>query len=261
MIVQIVAAFLDEKLTSFSLVLDQSRDDFADSFEDLFFALAEGHLIADLIQITHELGPFAEQSSHSHIDLGERAEHFIDLLGRDECREMEHHADAQAGPDIGGASGEVAQLFCEGVGKFALEDIVEIIHSLPCGLQVETALHDLQPKMVFFVDHDTESFLGVEDHCARSFGFAEFVADQLPFHQKLAIEITEFCNVDVFGLFSERKGFECFSDSSCDGGPVLGRAFTDEREVRKVSGQANATAHDDVGFGAVASHPFAGLLG
>ncbi len=172
MIVQIVPAFLDEKFTSFSFVFDQSRDDFADSFENLLFALAESHLVADLIQVTHELGTFAEQSTHGHIDFGERAEHFIDLLGRDQCRQMEHHADAQAGTYIGGASGQVAQLFCECVGQFALERIVEIVHSLPCGLQVETALHDLQPKVILFVDHDTEAFLGVEDHRTRPFGFA-----------------------------------------------------------------------------------------
>ncbi len=87
------------------------------------------------------------------------------------------------------------------------------------------------------------------------------MADQLPLHQKLAIEITEFRNVDVFGQFSERKGFESFSDGGGDSGSILGGAFANEGKVREVSCQANSTAHDDIGLRAIASHPFAGLLG
>lgn len=152
-------------------------------------------------------------------------------------------------------------MFGKSVSEFAFEDIIEFVHSLPCRLQVEAALHHLQPKMVLFVDHYAKPFLRVEDDGSRPFRFAQFMADQLPFHEELSIEISEFRNVDEFGFLSEREGFDRSADGCCDGGAVLLRAFADERKIREVPGQAYATTHDDIGLGAVASHPFAGLLG
>lgn len=108
MIVQIIAAFLDEKIPRFAFVFDQSRDHFADPFEDLRFAFTESHLVADLIQVPHELRTFSEQPSDCDVDLSECAEYFFDLFGCDESWQMEHDADSQAGTDICRTSGEVA---------------------------------------------------------------------------------------------------------------------------------------------------------
>ncbi len=38
---------------------------------------------------------------------------------------------------------------------------------------------------------------------ARSLGFAQLVANELPFHQELSIQFAKLCDIDIFDVFSD----------------------------------------------------------
>lgn len=218
-------------------------------------------MIADLVEIPHELGAFAEKPADGDVDFAEGSKDFLDLLGSDQGGQVEHDTDAQTGSHVGGARGQVSQGLREGVGELALKNIVEFVHPFPCRLQVEAAVHHLQAQVVLFVDHDAEAFFGVEDHRPSSLRFAQLMADQLPLHQELPIEVSEFGDIDVLGFGAEGERIDRLANGGRDGGTVLRRALADEGEVREIPGQPDSATHDDIGLGTIAPHPFPGLLG
>ena len=114
--------------------------------------------------------------------------------------------------------------------------------------------------MVLFIDHDAKAFLGIENDRSSTFGFAQLVADELTFHQELPIEVPEFRDVDILGIGREWERIDRASNRSSDRDAIFVSAFAHERELSKVSCESNSAAHDDVRFGAVATHPFAGFL-
>lgn len=173
---------------------------------------------------------------------------------------MKHHADSQSSPDVGGTCGQIAILLHIGVGKFAFQLIVQPVDAFPSRVEIQPALHDLEAQVIFFVHHNTESLVGIEDHGPRALGFAELMADQLSFHQELAIEIPKFGDVDVLGVGGKRKGIKCTVDGRGDIGSIFGRALSNEWEISQVASEPNATANHDVRLGPVTSHPFATLL-
>ena len=75
-------------------------------------------LVGNLVKVAERLGSLAVQTSDGQVDLLERPEHFINLLGLHQGGEVKHHADADAGPDVGRAGSQVAQCRAEGVGQF-----------------------------------------------------------------------------------------------------------------------------------------------
>lgn len=225
-----------------------------------FFALSQRHLIADLVEVSHELGAFAKETSNSDVDFVECAKHLFNLFGSDEGWQVEHDADSQPGADIGRARGQVTQFLGEGVREFAFEQIVQFVHPFPCRGQIQSALHDLETQVVFFVDHDAEAFLGIQDDRAGSFRFAQLVADELSFHQELPIEIPELGNIDILGIGGERECIDRAANGSGDRNAVFVGAFANEWKLGKIPCESDSAAHDDIRFGAIASHPFASLL-
>ena len=64
-------------------------------------------------------------------------------------------------------------------------------------LQVEAALHDLDPQVVFLVDHEAE-FLGLVDgHGPAALAFGVLAADEVPLDQQLAIDAFQFIDGDI----------------------------------------------------------------
>ena len=181
-VMKILSAFADEELACFSLVIDQARHHFTHFGYESHFVFSKRRLVADLVEIAHELGAFAKEPSDGDIDLIQRAKNFVNLFGCDEGWQVKHHADSQTGSDIGRAGGQVAKSLVVRVGEFAFELIVELVHALPSGFKVKAALHDLDTQMVFLVDHNTEAFVWIEDDRPGTLALAEFVADQLAFH-------------------------------------------------------------------------------
>ncbi len=78
--------------------------------------MAERDLVADLVEIALGLGAFAVEAADGEVDFLQAAEDFVDLPGDHQGRQVEHHADAKTGADIGGAGREVAEAVVVGVG-------------------------------------------------------------------------------------------------------------------------------------------------
>ena len=102
--------------------------------------------------------------------------------------------------------------------------------------------------MVFFVDHQAVFFVRVDDNGPGAIGIGKLPADQLPLHQKLAIDRPQVLDVqihEIAQLFGRRQ---FVVQERLDRRPVMVRTTSNEREVRQVTCKPNPTADDDVGL-------------
>ena len=182
--------FGDQEFASLPFVLDQARHNLADFRNQGGFVFAKSCLVADLIEVPHELRSFAEQSTDCDIDFVQSPKNFVNLFGCDQCGQMKHHTYPQTRTYIGWTGSKVPQSLRKGVSQLAFELIVELVHALPCGLQVQATLYHLDTQVILFIDHDAEALVGIQDDGTGTLAFVQLMADQLSFHQKLAIEIT-----------------------------------------------------------------------
>ncbi len=155
----------------------------------------------------------------------------------------------------------------EGVGDLLLDGVVDGVDLLPDALQVEAALHDLDPQMVFLVDHEAE-FLGLVDgHGPAALALGLLAADEVPLDQQLAIDAFQFIDGDIeqvgpeFVREKRLRSDDAVAEDPLDLHAVLGRGPADEGKFGQVPRQADPAADDDVGLGAVASEPLAAGLG
>ena len=107
--------------------------DVADLLDQLRFAPAERDLVADLVEVAHRLRAFAVQAADGQADLLQAAEDLVDLPRDHQRRQVQHHAHAHAGADVGGAGGQIAELVVEGVGDLVLDQVVDAVDLLPGG--------------------------------------------------------------------------------------------------------------------------------
>ena len=101
---------------------------------------------------------------------------------------MQHHTDSHPRTDIRGAGGQKAESIVERIGHTLLDQVINVIDSFPSGLQVQTAVDDLNAQVILFIDQDAESFIGIDQYASRTVRFRQLAADQLPLHEELAIE-------------------------------------------------------------------------
>ena len=109
------------------LVLHDLLDDLADLVEDLRLALAERHLVGDLVEVAERPAALAVEAADGQVDLLQGAEDLLDLLGQPEGRQVQHDAGPHAGADVGRAGGQVAELRAEGVGELRFEQVVDAV--------------------------------------------------------------------------------------------------------------------------------------
>ena len=206
LLLKLLASGLKQKMTRFPLIIDQDRDDLLNLFNQFLFRFSQRELIADLIKIAHGLGTFAEQPPNREVDLLKRAEDPVDLSGLHKRREMKHDADPKASSDIGRASSEVAPTIMKGEIKIRLQSIIKRVGCIPRFFHVATRFHDLQPKVILFVDHHTEPLTRIDDHRTRAFAIRQFTTNQLSLDQKLTIELIKVFDRDVERVFKFVEG-------------------------------------------------------
>lgn len=83
-VVKVLFVFVQQEIASASFVLDQSWDDFADLFHEKLLRASQSGLVTDLVEVTHELRTFAEETPHSDVDLVQCAKDFVDLFRSDQ---------------------------------------------------------------------------------------------------------------------------------------------------------------------------------
>src|SRR5204862_716385 len=97
-------------------------------------------------------------------------------------------AGAHAGTDVGGASGQVAQLLAERIIDAILQHVVNAVDVLPSFVQSEAAAHDLLADVVLLIDHHADAFAFVEGDATRPLGTCQLPADKLALDKELAVE-------------------------------------------------------------------------
>ncbi len=135
----------------------------------------------------------------------------------------------------------------------------------PGRAKVEAAFEDLDPQVVFFVDHDAHLLALIDEHRAGAIGIGVLAADELAFDEELPVDCFQRADIDVDQLAREFallvQLFDAAAEDLADLGTVgVGRA-RDKGEVGQIAGEADAAADDDVGLWAGAAQPFAAGLG
>src|SRR5207237_1150680 len=101
---------VEEHFAGVVLVVDDLGDhQVAEIADDFFFVLAQGGLVGDLVEVAGGFGAFAVEAADGELQVLGGAEDLFDLAGELQSGQMKHDADANAGADVGGAGGQVAE--------------------------------------------------------------------------------------------------------------------------------------------------------
>jgi hypothetical protein len=171
---------------------------------------------------------------------------------------MEHCADADAGTEISGAGGKVTDIRAEGVFELPFEGGIRLINGEPGLLELEAGAERLHAEMVLLIDHDAKGFVAIEDQAAAGILGGVFAANEMALDENLFVQ--------------RREIVHRFRESALHFGQVLdGRTnqiedtdalgfFCPTREggIADVSGEADATRHDDPVVRALATRAFSG---
>ena len=257
----VLLGFADEKLPGTPLVVDQHRHHVAHLLDQLLFRLAERGLVGDLIEIAHRLRSLAIQAADGQRDLVQAPKHLVDLPGDHQRRQVEHHAHADAGAHVGRAGREIAKPRVKRIRHDLPDLLVDHLDLLPDPTQVEAAVDTLDAEVILFVDHQADLFELVDRHAAGPMGVGVFTADELPFDEKLPVDLLESTHIDRLQPLAGRGHRDPLPQKPLDVGAILLRGPAHEGIVRQVAGQPHATAHDDVRLGPRAAQPFTDRLG
>ena len=117
----------EQRAAGVVLVLDDLGDHHVlEVADDVFLGLAEGGLVADLVEVAGGLGPFAVEAAHGKAQLLGGAEDLLNFAGELEGGQVEHHAHADAGAHVGRAGGQIAEAGMEGPVEAGLEQVVNL---------------------------------------------------------------------------------------------------------------------------------------
>ena len=162
--------------------------DVGEDLDQLGLGLAQGLLVGDLVEVARGLAPLAVQAADGQVDLLEGAEDLVDLLGLDQSRQVEHHADADPGADVRRAGRQIAELRAEGIGELLLEPVVEMVDGIPDLGEPEAREHELDAEVVLLVDHDRDVLQRADRHAAGAVAVGQLAGDDLALDQELAVE-------------------------------------------------------------------------
>ena len=165
------------------------------------------------------------------------AEDLVDVLRLHERGEVQHHADPDAGADVGRAGGQVAEPLVEGVIQALFQLVIEAIDLLPDFREREPGAHHLDAEVVLLVDHDRGDLVAADGDPARAFGVHQFPADELTLDEELAVEGVEVLDVDIAQF--DAGSVEGLADLALDVGFFAAIGAVDERVGRQVAGEPN----------------------
>lgn len=158
LIMELGAVVTEHKFADAAFPVDDPEDDILDFGDEVGFGFSERDLIGDLVEVAESLAAFAVESADGEVDFLSGLVDFLNFAGDAEGGEVQHHAEADSGPGIGGAGGEVTELWVEGEGDGGFDVIIELIAGLPAFVESKAAVEHLNAKVIFFVDHDAVSF-------------------------------------------------------------------------------------------------------
>ena len=137
------------------------------------------------------------------------------------------------------------------------DERIELIDLLPGVFQVESAVHHLDPQMIFLVDHQADLFVAVDRDAAGSLAFGVLAADQLALDQKLTVDDLQLVDVEVLQFARLFDSHHAIAQDRFDVAAIGRAGAADEGEIGQVSCQANAAGNDDVALGSGSPQPLA----
>ena len=84
-----------------------------------------------------------------------------------------------------------------------VDHIVDTVNFIRTLAQSQTASKNLQPKMVFLVDHNTKTLSLGYHRTARAFAKCVMTADQVPFDKKMTVKLRGLIHTDVKNFVPE----------------------------------------------------------
>ncbi len=193
-----------QALAGASFVLDDLGDhDVLEVIDDLFLCLTERRLIGDLIEIARRFRTLPVESPHGQAHVLGSSEDPFDLARESQGRQMQHHGNTDARPDVGRAGGKVPVTRIERVVEAFLEHVVNAADLCPGFVELEPAAKHLYAQVVLFVDHQRGGLGRCDDHTATALTAGMLSADQVPLHKDLAIDFIRLFDVHVEQLITE----------------------------------------------------------
>src|ERR1051325_4266164 len=100
---------------------------------------------------------------------------------------MQHCRSTHTGPHICRTGGQISKSLIKGEVEFAFERCVDLVDELKCLFQLKTRTNGLHPKMIFFVDHNTQRLPPIDyNRTACALGGMS-TTDQVAFDQHLLV--------------------------------------------------------------------------
>ena len=214
-------------------------------------------MIGDLIKVAHRLAPLAVQAAHRQTELLQGLKDLLDILRQDQAGQVQHHADSDAGADVRGTGGQIAQALIESVRDFLLHEVIDPVDLLPAVIQSKSAVNDLDAQVVLLVDHQADLLLGIDGHATGALAVGVLAADELPLDEELAVDRLQPLDVEIEEVVGAVDAENRLAQRAFDLGAVVRAGPANERISRKVAGQADAAANDNVGLRSGAAQPFA----
>ena len=242
----ILLGFPHQKLPRPAFVIDDHRHHVPHLLHQLLLGPAEGGLVGDLVEVAHCLRALAIQAAHRQRDLVQAAKHLVDLPGDHQARQMEHDAHPDASADVGRAGREVAKAGVEGVGDDSFDLVVHHLDLLPGPEQIEPAVHALDAQVVFLVDHQADLLHHIDRNAAGALRLGMLAADELPLHQKLAVDLLQVPHVDVLKRPAHGNCGDPVAEHLLHFQAILLRGAAHKRIVGHIAGQPHPAAHHDV---------------
>ncbi len=233
--------------------------------QNLRFAPTQRRLVAELEEVAHRVGTLAVEPADRQAHVGGGALHLLEFPHESQPRQMQHHAHPQAGADVGGAGGEVAEARREGVIDAGLDAIVHLVDLTPCRPEREAGADDLDAEVVLLVDHDAQAFVGEGDGDAAGVlaaavderaALAELLGDEVTLDEHHPLEgrgVVDVAPDEAVGQSGAKHAVATGLERQQAIATGRSRA---EGMAREVAGQPHAGGHDHVGAVSLGAEPF-----
>ena len=153
--------------------------------QEIFFIHPKGSAVADLMEVSNGFRTFPTGASHFQIQIVGGVLHAIHPSDQTDPREVEHEGKTNPRPDVGGAGGQVPQLFIEREVEVFIQKPFATFGVGPSQGQPSGETIALDAKVILFVDHDREAGVFSVAGQAVGAGLQKFGADQVSFQKNL----------------------------------------------------------------------------
>jgi hypothetical protein len=170
----------------------------------------------------------------------------FDLTPEAQGGQVQHDRDADAGADVCGAGGQVAEAIRKAEVDGRLDLIVEPIGGGVRVGELQAGADALEAEVVFLVDHDRGGFAGVKDQAAATGAVGVLLADEVPLDQEGTVEVVQVFDLDVDLVLEQLSPLSGVDDAGRDLPAGVGVCPREEREALDIAGEADARRDHDL---------------